>query len=294
MADGRMLKKTISNSKKLAMVSDRAKVIWFMMLPHTDIAGRLNACPEIAKGQYLTMLNYPAKTIQKCLEELHNAGLIILYKINGDQYAEFTRFADFQSLRADREGESKIPGPDCGTTPGVVQENSGLSKEKLSKEKLRQDNDVSSVFGHWNKQSLKGRWKSHTRLTPDIRAAITDTLKQWPAAEIKQAITNFAMVLHGKEYLWTYDKWGLREFLTRHLRDDRKTLQWWRFHPNNFREGDWLTEAVQKKRHDLRRQYTDSILKASPEKIKENYAMNTLELNWLIRELRPEVINPSE
>lgn len=293
MADGRMLKKTISNSKKLAMVSDRAKVIWFMLLPHADIAGRVMACPEIVKGQYLTLLNYPAKSIQKCLAELHGAGLIILYNVNGDQYAEFTRFADFQSLRPDREGESKIPAPplDSGTAPGVLLDNSGLSKDKLSKEKLSQDNDVSSVFGHWNKQSLKGRWKAHNRLTPDIRIAITDTLKDWPVDEIKQAISNFEMVLHGKEFLWTYDKWGLREFLTRHVRDDRTALQWWRFHANNFREEDWLTEAARKKRHELRRQYTDSVLKASPEKIKENYAANTLELNWLIRELRPEIIN---
>jgi hypothetical protein len=139
MAEGRMLKKTIAGSKKLALVNDRAKVIWFMMLPHADIEGRVKACPIIVRGQYLTMLNYSLKAVQQALEALHSAGLIALYQVDGNQYAEFTRFKDFQSLRPDREGESTIPPPDSGTTPGVIQDHSGLIKEvkevKVSKVK---------------------------------------------------------------------------------------------------------------------------------------------------------------
>lgn len=254
MADGRMLKKTISNSKKLSLVSDRAKVIWFMMLPHTDIEGRLIACPEIVKGQYLTMLNYPVKAIQKCLTELHRAGLIVLYMVDGNQYAEFVRFKDFQVLREDKEAKSKIPDPNSGTTPGVVQEDSRykISKDKISKEKM-----IICVLDHWNRQKENGRWKTHKQLTPDIQNAIAENLKDWPAEEINQAISNFAMVLQGDDYLWTYDRWGLREFLSRHIRDDRKSLQWWRFHPNNFREDDWLTDKARQSRVKKNRDQED-------------------------------------
>jgi hypothetical protein len=292
MADGRMLKKTIANSRKLATVSDKAKVLWFMMLPHTDVEGRLKVCPPIVKGQYLTMLNYSLAAIQKALTELHNAGLIILYEVEGNQYAEFTRFKDFQSLRPDREGESSILPPDSGTTPGVDQENSGVREVKLREVKLNEDNNIfTKVLDHWNRQKENGPWKTHNLLTPDIRAAIRENLKEWAVEDMMLAISNFAMILQGKEYLWTFNKWGLREFLTRHERDNRKVLQWIRFHPNHFRESDWLTEAAQKKRAEQRIQYTKSIKASDPEKIKENYAVNKFGLNWLIRELRPEVIN---
>jgi hypothetical protein len=107
---------------------------------------------------------------------------------------------------------------------------------------------ISEIFKFWNSQQEKGRWKSHLKLTPDIRMAIVANLKTWPVEEIQTAIGNFAMILQGKEYLWTYDRWGLREFLSRRDKDDAKVLRWLRFHPNNFREDDWLTDAARQDR----------------------------------------------
>lgn len=319
MADGRMLKKTISNSKKLALVSDRSKVVWFMLLPHTDIEGRVHACPDIVKGQYLTLLGYPTKAIQKSLVELHEAGLIVLYAVGGDQYAEFTRFKDFQFLQPNRERKSTIPAPSCGSPPessGVTPESSCL---KLSKVKLREDNNppfiippptggsdegIQRVFNHWNSQQERGRWKTHVKLTPDIRATVTDNLKRWPVEEICQAITNFAMILHGKEFLWTYDRWGLREFLGRHEKDDRKTLQWLRFHPNNFREDDWLT--IQARQARIQKQREQEQRQREAEKFIDDHRQYIMEAGSVVlldrckrdprmayaaKKLRPEIFN---
>ena len=67
MASGRMLKKEISNSEKLGIVkSDRARVLYFMMLPHLDIAGRLEANVRRIKGQIVTMLPYSEKKQKLC------------------------------------------------------------------------------------------------------------------------------------------------------------------------------------------------------------------------------------
>ena len=47
MAEGRMLKKEISDSKKLGRLpSDRPRVLYLMMLPHLDVKGRLYADPK--------------------------------------------------------------------------------------------------------------------------------------------------------------------------------------------------------------------------------------------------------
>jgi hypothetical protein len=123
-----MIRKEIANSKKLSLCCDAAKVIYFMMLPHTDVEGRVKACPEIVKGQYLTMLEYSGALIQSCLEELHKVGLIVLYKIGTDQFAQYTRFKDFQTLNPKREAKTKIPPPDFNNS-GLTPDNSGLNQE---------------------------------------------------------------------------------------------------------------------------------------------------------------------
>lgn len=112
MAEGRMLKKEISDSKKLGQLkSDKPRVLYFMMLPHLDIKGRLKADPEQIKGQICTMLPYSVKSIQSALEALHNIGLILLYQNDGAQFLEYTRFEDFQKLYPNKEAESKIIDP---------------------------------------------------------------------------------------------------------------------------------------------------------------------------------------
>jgi len=143
MADGRMLKKEIADSEKIGLCSDKARVLYFMMLPHLDVKGRLSANPKIIKGQYTTMLNYSTKTIQRCLEELHNVrgkeanteGLIVLYEADGKQYLQYTRFEDFQSLNPDREAKTKIPAPTPANSRELQRTPLKLSKVKLSKDK---------------------------------------------------------------------------------------------------------------------------------------------------------------
>jgi hypothetical protein len=137
MAEGRMLKKEISDSKKLGRLkSDRPRVLWFMMLPHLDRDGRLKADPDQIKGRICTKLPYSTKSIQSALEQLHDVGLLVLYDINGDQCLEYTRFHDFQKFNYDRESESKIlpPTPENSRpTPNnspLIEEKFKLSKDK--------------------------------------------------------------------------------------------------------------------------------------------------------------------
>lgn len=154
MAEGRMLKREISDSKKLGQLkSDRARVLYFMMLPHLDIKGRLKADPEQIKGQICTMLPYSVKSIQSALEALHNVGLILLYQNGEAQFLEYTRFEDFQKLYPNKEAESKIIGPtpedysELQRTPLKVK----VKEVKTNKGKYTQEFDL-----FWKK--FKGRW----------------------------------------------------------------------------------------------------------------------------------------
>lgn len=140
MAEGRMLKRRITLSKKMAALNtDKARLLWFYMLPFTDVEGRINADPEDIRDEILRKQRkgYVVSTIQTCLEELHRVGLIILYQNETGQYLQFTRHAKEQNLRRDREAESQIPAPlpeDSGSSPAI-------SKVKLSKVKLSEDKD---------------------------------------------------------------------------------------------------------------------------------------------------------
>ena len=137
MAEGRMVKREIAKSKKIAFLkNEKARSLYFMIYPHTDIEGRHSADPYDIKAECIPLFNWNIKAIEKALKDLHDCGLIILYEENGI-WLEIIRFHDFQRIDRKKEAPTKIPSP-----PKVLQstpEYSPISKEKLSKGKLSKD-----------------------------------------------------------------------------------------------------------------------------------------------------------
>ena len=67
--------------------------------------------------------------------------------------------------------------------------------------------DCQSVLDKWNSQARpKSGWKTHRELKYDLIVAITGHLKYWDVEDMCDAIDNYAMVFHGKEYTWSYKK----------------------------------------------------------------------------------------
>lgn len=172
----------------------------------------------------------------------------------------------------------------------------------LKQNKDYKKDSIENIFDHWNRQKDTGRWKSHGKLTPDIQQAIIENLRRWPVEDINQAISNFAMVLQGREYLWTYDKWGLREFLSRTDKEDRKVRRWWRFHPNNFRPEDWLTDQARQERFKKQRgeekhrqemqeyikYHGDWIMSVDADILRER-CLKDSKMNCAVKQLRPQI-----
>lgn len=145
MAQGRMLKRRITLSKKMAALrTDKAPLLWFYMLPFTDVEGRIDADPEDIRDEILRKMRrgWTKEKIQDCLEQLHEVGLIILYSIDGKQYLQFTRHEEEQSLRRDKEAKSTLPAPlpdQSRPTPALKLSNSNSnSKVKLSKKEYKE------------------------------------------------------------------------------------------------------------------------------------------------------------
>jgi len=119
--------------------------------------------------------------------------------------------------------------------------------EESRVEKKREEGEttvVQGVFLHWNSKKRK-KWKSHTTLSHEIVVAIKLRLKDYSAADLKQAIDNYATVLLGRAYKWSY-AWTLYQFLTRCNPNQKTELQLYRWLPNNFSPDDYLINPVAK------------------------------------------------
>lgn len=169
MAEGRMLKKRIAKSRKFneLLQTDRARLLYVMMLPHLDSEGRIEATPTFIKADCIPLLNWPDEEIQTYLEELHNVGLIILYQADEEQYLELVNFHVHNKIRKDKERASTLPSPP--------------SKAERQKKRLRQNADKS-------------------KQQPEQKQKFSDFVLLWPE-EYKRLIEDY-----GKEVTDDYIK----------------------------------------------------------------------------------------
>ena len=212
MAEGRMLKRRITLSKKMAALkSDKSRLLWFYMLPFTDVMGRINADPEDIRDEILRKQRkgYTAEKIQSSLEELNRVGLIILYRDDEGQYLQFTRFAEEQNLNPKREAKTQIPAPliECS---GVIQSNHvKLSKDKLKKEKYIKEKSVFDISRRkypGTKRELDTEFdyfrKTHSdwkEALPLLEPAVVNQAKKWKAeGTAKRYIPHFKTWLYNR------------------------------------------------------------------------------------------------
>jgi len=158
MPEGRMIKRVISESKKLGRLpSDSARLLYTWLIPWLDVEGRHSADPEIIKGHIFPKVrSMTIKKIERLLQELNNEKLIVLYLFDGETYLEFKR--TIQKIDRSREAKSSIPSPKEGKimqaheNSRVNHENSStikLNESKLNESKLKslclekvQDEDI--------------------------------------------------------------------------------------------------------------------------------------------------------
>ena len=142
MAEGRMLKRAVATSRKLAeLKTDSARMLYTWLIPFLDVEGRYFGDPDIIKGSIVPRIkDFTIEKVSECLTDIQRTGLILWYQVNGDKYLQFTVFNKHQNINKERESKDVFPEPtDSGVTladSGVTQSNTPLSKDKLSKDKL--------------------------------------------------------------------------------------------------------------------------------------------------------------
>lgn len=141
MAQGRFLSRTTATSKQLDAVSWRAELLFLRSIPHLDRDGRMDGDPIVVKATAAPRNpKLPAGAIAGLLQELHDAGLVVWYRVGEDQVLAFPTFREHQQgLKYDRERPSRFappPGwspvpPKSGPTPAKVRSNSGEPPEPV-------------------------------------------------------------------------------------------------------------------------------------------------------------------
>lgn len=178
MARGRMIDKRVSNSKKLGRISDKGKVLWFMLYPHLDREGRIafDDLEDLQDEILPRFFDWTLKDITASINEIADVGLIHLYSDKEKIAMEFKKFEAFQiGLRKDREAKSIIGSPKNPESSGVLQSTPALSisisrskrkegrkEEKKEKKKERTPSKTDKIMLNkkhfidiWNKFAVK-------------------------------------------------------------------------------------------------------------------------------------------
>lgn len=114
MARGRMVSATIGESRKFAALeTDTHRLMYLMVLPHVDKAGRFEADPIVIKSKCLMRLNIELSMIDAWLEDGVRTDLLRVYEADGLRILEIVDF-ERHNKPHHKEPESDLPGPDAG------------------------------------------------------------------------------------------------------------------------------------------------------------------------------------
>jgi len=182
MPQGRIVLKSICQSKKLAALkTDGARLLYTWLIPNLDVNGCFHADPEILRGQIFTRLKKTNKAMRSYLDDLVNAGLVVVYKSNEDIYLHVPDFADKQPrLNPKREGEPTIPPP----TPDQLTSNSRVTPPEVKESKVKESKvKESKVKGKKEYSQNSSEFRLAKLLFDEIRKRKSDykkpNLQKW-------------------------------------------------------------------------------------------------------------------
>lgn len=105
----RMLKESICTSDNIDKLSLLAETAFYRLIVNCDDFGRMDARTPIVRSRLFPLKKYEDEDIDNVLDELVNADLIEIYRVNGRPYLQMKTWTNHQQVRATK---SKCPGPE--------------------------------------------------------------------------------------------------------------------------------------------------------------------------------------
>ncbi|MDC0760591.1 DnaD domain protein [Brevibacillus sp. AG] len=110
MARARNIKPGFFKNEDLSDLSPHTRLLFIGLWCLADREGFLEDRPKRIKGE---LFPYENVEVDQCLQELHHAGFIIRYEVDGERFISIPKFKDHQNPHH-REAASKIPKPEVG------------------------------------------------------------------------------------------------------------------------------------------------------------------------------------
>ena len=115
-----MVRKTISQSCKIASLSPKSLALFGMLIPHFNAHGKMNGNPYFIKGEVVPKIKwFTIPVIQKALREISNKTNVKWFEHQGCQFIHSLSFDEHQEIREDRLGADHLPSY-SGSPPGVI------------------------------------------------------------------------------------------------------------------------------------------------------------------------------
>ncbi len=136
--------------------------------------------------------------------------------ISALEIINFSQYQGKEFVSRNEQSKEEIVSPSEQKVHSIEQSVSQNEQSRIQKrhQRITENNReyIYSLFNLWNEQKII----VHKKLTDDMKRAIDSALRDCSLEEVSQAIKNYAEILKGDQYRWTYS-WTLKDFLKRGL-----------------------------------------------------------------------------
>lgn len=146
-ASGRMIRKSISESEKIASLSPIAAVLFVMLIPHFNAHGKMPGGPGVIKDECVPLLPYLTyENLPDYLQEISDKTNVKWFKCGSKYWLHALKFnTEHQELRTDKMGADTLPNypqSDIDRSCSGVVPDSPLREEGLKVEGLREEENL--------------------------------------------------------------------------------------------------------------------------------------------------------
>lgn len=159
----------------------------------------------IAHSQFVLMTGLKKQNANRALKHLKEKNLITVIKNDDSQIITYGLNKDYSQWKP---LSKKITVINIDKTV-IKNDDKALSKKMTTKERKKLTNEIYTIFDYWNSKNI-----IEHREIQKFKSPILAKLKNYSVEEIKQAISNYVLILKSDEHYFTH-KWGLDEFLSR-------------------------------------------------------------------------------
>lgn len=193
-----MLNTEIWQSKQVASLSRDARLLYIGLITLGDDDGRLKGDAVLLRSQVFPRdPDITVAEVEAWLKEIVDSGLVTIYLVDDEYYLAHPNWTKYQTLRADRKRDSKVPPPPDSilTTNAQPDVRQTSAQDKVSKDKKRKEK-VDSLFEDF--------WKEYPNKTAKKKAK-----ESWEKAfrDVAFVDAHFLVVMNGLKKAKASKKW---------------------------------------------------------------------------------------